>query len=77
LYLDWRLLDLLDLEGVDDPDGEVADEEESYHLTTRLRPVLHRSILRMLNLNFKGGTNKKVGRGAGRWQMLGIGIGPW
>jgi hypothetical protein len=55
LYLDWRLLDLLDLECVDDPDGEVADEEEGDHLTTRLRPVLHRSILRILILfSFKG-----------------------
>jgi hypothetical protein len=43
LYLDWRLLDLLDLECVDDPDGEVADEEEGHHLPTRLRPVLQRS----------------------------------
>ena len=34
------LLDLLDLEGVDDPDGEVADQQEGHHLPTRLRPVL-------------------------------------
>jgi hypothetical protein len=62
LYLDWRLLDLLDLECVDDPDGEVADEEESHHLTTRLRPVLQHSIIRMLKyLNLKGGTNEKAG----------------
>ncbi len=62
LYLDRRLLDLLDLECVDDPDGEVADEEEGHHLPTRLRPVLQHSIIRMLNfLHLKVGTNEKVG----------------
>jgi hypothetical protein len=61
LYLDWRLLDLLDLECVDDPDGEVADEKEGHHLPTRLRPVLQHSIIHMLNfLYVQVGTNDKV-----------------
>jgi hypothetical protein len=52
LYLDWRLLDLLDLECVDDPDGEVADEKEGHHLATRLRPVLHHTHAQIFE--FKG-----------------------
>ena len=41
-YLNGWLLDLLDLEGVDDPDGEVANEQEGNDLTTRLRAILGR-----------------------------------
>lgn len=38
--LHGRLLDLLHLECVDDPDGEIADEEEGDDLSARLAPVL-------------------------------------
>ena len=38
--LHGRLLDLLHLKGVDDPDGEIADQEEGYDLSARLAPVL-------------------------------------
>jgi len=44
LDLHGRLLDLLHLKGVDDPDGEIADQEEGYDLSARLAPVLVRAV---------------------------------